>query len=108
MPLLSLCPPATRAVTARRCAESPCDTTALRPLSVHITSPLGRTGVVGTVRIVAQIAHDVQTPLRSVTFFVDNIADGSKIDSQDNYSLRGSLRFQPTEDTTIDIVPTPD
>lgn len=35
---------------------------------------------------------------------VDNIADGSKIDSQNTYSLRGSLRFQPTEDTTIDII----
>src|SRR5690242_4598319 len=35
---------------------------------------------------------------------VDNIADGSKIDSQNTYSLRGSLRFQPTEDTTIDVV----
>jgi len=41
-------------------------------LSVHITSPLGRTGVAGTIRIVAQVTHDVQTPLRSVTFFVDN------------------------------------
>lgn len=35
---------------------------------------------------------------------VDNIADGSKIDSQNTYSLRGSLRFQPSEDTTIDII----
>ena len=35
---------------------------------------------------------------------VENIADGSKIDSQNTYSLRGSLRFQPTEDTTIDII----
>jgi outer membrane receptor protein involved in Fe transport len=35
---------------------------------------------------------------------VENIADGSKIDSQNTYSLRGSLRFQPTQDTTIDII----
>src|SRR6185312_3622708 len=34
---------------------------------------------------------------------VKNIADNSNIDSQNTYSLRGSLRFQPSEDTTIDI-----
>ncbi len=45
---------------------------AVHALSVHITSPLGRTGIAGTIRIVAQVAHDVQIPLRSVTFFVDN------------------------------------
>ncbi len=35
---------------------------------------------------------------------VTNIADNSKIDSQNTFSFRGSLRFQPTQDTTIDIV----
>ncbi|HTO40384.1 MAG TPA: TonB-dependent receptor [Rhizomicrobium sp.] len=35
--------------------------------------------------------------------YTTNIADNSKIDSQDTYSLRGTLRFKPTSDTTIDI-----
>lgn len=35
---------------------------------------------------------------------VTNIVDNSKIDSQNTYSFRGSFRFQPTQDTTIDIV----
>jgi VWFA-related protein len=44
--------------------------------TVRITSPLGRTGVAGTVRIVAQIGHDPAAPLRSVTFFVNKKAVG--------------------------------
>jgi outer membrane receptor protein involved in Fe transport len=36
--------------------------------------------------------------------YVTNIADNSHINSEDTYSLRGSLRFKPSEDTTIDIV----
>ena len=35
--------------------------------------------------------------------FVKNIADNSDIDSGDTYSVRGSLRFEPTSDTTIDV-----
>jgi outer membrane receptor protein involved in Fe transport len=36
--------------------------------------------------------------------YTTNIADNSKIDGEDTYSLRGSLRFKPTEDTTIDVI----
>jgi Ca-activated chloride channel family protein len=41
------------------------------PLSVRITSPLGRTGVPGTVRIVAQIQSAPGVALEPVQFFVD-------------------------------------
>lgn len=40
-------------------------------LSVRITSPLGRLGVPGTVRIVAQIKADPNAALSPVQFFVD-------------------------------------
>jgi VWFA-related protein len=40
-------------------------------LSVKITSPLGRTGTPGTVRIVAQIHHEQDAVLGPVGFFVD-------------------------------------
>lgn len=36
--------------------------------------------------------------------YVKNIADNSNIDSADTYSFRGSLRFEPTSSTTIDLV----
>ena len=41
------------------------------PLAVKITSPLGRLGVPGTVRIVAQIQADPQAVLSPVQFYVD-------------------------------------
>ena len=41
-------------------------------LSVRITSPLGRTGGVGTVRFVAQIQHRPDTALGPVRFYVDS------------------------------------
>jgi Ca-activated chloride channel family protein len=41
------------------------------PLSVRITSPLGRLGVPGTVRIVAQIKADPAATLSPVQFYVD-------------------------------------
>lgn len=41
------------------------------PLTVRITSPLGRTGATGTVRIVAQIRTEPETALHAVRFFVD-------------------------------------
>jgi Ca-activated chloride channel family protein len=40
-------------------------------LSVRITSPMGRTGVPGAVRIVAQIHHPAAAALGEVKFFVD-------------------------------------
>ncbi len=42
-----------------------------RPLTVQITSPLGRTGVAGPTRIVARIAAAPGTVLSAVQFFVD-------------------------------------
>src|SRR5688500_6200932 len=41
------------------------------PLSIRITSPLGRTGVAGTVRIVAQVAAAWQEAAVVVRFLVD-------------------------------------
>lgn len=35
--------------------------------------------------------------------FVTNIFNGSNVDSLDQYSVRGTLRWQPTERTTIDL-----
>jgi Ca-activated chloride channel homolog len=41
-------------------------------LSIRITSPLGRTGLPGTVRIVAQVRHSSAAPPGQVRFFVDD------------------------------------
>src|SRR6187401_3586466 len=41
------------------------------PLTLQITSPLGRTGMVGPVRIVARISTDPKASLSPVQFFVD-------------------------------------
>ena len=40
--------------------------------SVRITSPLGRTGLPGTIRIVAQVYHRADVPPGEVRFYVDN------------------------------------
>jgi Ca-activated chloride channel family protein len=40
--------------------------------SVHITSPLGRTGLPGTIRIVAQVYHRPSAPPGQVRFYVDD------------------------------------
>ena len=42
------------------------------PVSIRITSPLGRTGATGVVRIVAQVSGDASAPVSGVRFFVDN------------------------------------
>src|SRR5204863_2986755 len=42
-----------------------------QPLTVQITSPLGRTGISGAVRIVARITFDSKTTLSPVKFYVD-------------------------------------
>jgi Ca-activated chloride channel homolog len=42
-----------------------------KPLKVRITSPMGRTGVPGTVRIVAQVANAGESAPLSVRFFVN-------------------------------------
>src|SRR5580704_16635727 len=46
------------------------------PLSVKITSPLGRMGTSGKVRIVAQIHAAPETTLKPVRFYVDNVLLG--------------------------------
>ena len=43
------------------------------PVSIRITSPLGRTGAAGVVRIVAQVSGDASAPVSGVRFFVDNV-----------------------------------
>jgi Ca-activated chloride channel homolog len=70
------------------------------PLTVRITSPMGRTGSLGTVRIVAQVGVDGDTPLHSVKFFVN-----SKLIGEDGegpvYAVEWSddNPFEPTEIT---------
>jgi Ca-activated chloride channel homolog len=46
------------------------------PLTVRITSPMGRTGTLGAVRIVAQVGHAEDTPLQTVKFFVNRTLVG--------------------------------
>lgn len=46
------------------------------PLTVRITSPMGRTGTLGAVRIVAQINHAEDAPPQSVKFFVNSALVG--------------------------------
>jgi len=48
-------------------------------LTVRITSPMGRTGVPGPVRIVAQIGNAADTPLQSVKFFVNRTLVGEAV-----------------------------
>ena len=44
---------------------------AVQPLAIRITSPLGRTGTVGAIRIVAQVTAAESVTLSSVRFYVD-------------------------------------
>jgi outer membrane receptor protein involved in Fe transport len=36
--------------------------------------------------------------------YTKNVFDDSRVDDRDLYSIRGSLRFEPTENTTIDLI----
>ena len=36
--------------------------------------------------------------------FVLNVNDGRHLDNQNAYSVRGTIRFEPSKDTTIDLV----
>jgi len=36
--------------------------------------------------------------------YTKNIFDGSRIDGRDQWAIRGTLRFQPTDDTTLDLI----
>jgi VWFA-related protein len=46
------------------------------PLSVRITSPLGRTGLPGAIRIVAQVSHMPDVTLAPVRFYVNDALVG--------------------------------
>ena len=50
------------------------------PLAIRITSPLGRTGIQGPIRIVAQIQHHPGSQLQPVKFFVDHKLHGETKD----------------------------
>jgi VWFA-related protein len=50
------------------------------PLSIRITSPLGRTGLTGPIRIVAQIQHGPGISLEPVKFYVDDKLVGEDSD----------------------------
>ena len=58
------------AVTTGR-AQTPAQGADLSAVSVRITSPLGRTGVIGTVRIVAQV--QAASAIQLARFFVDGL-----------------------------------
>ena len=47
------------------------DHEAIVPPTIKITSPLGRSGLPGTIRIVARIETPMAHPPTAVTFFVD-------------------------------------
>lgn len=49
-------------------------------IAVRITSPLGRTGIHGPIRIVAQIQHEPSAHLQPVKFFVDQKLHGEAKD----------------------------
>ena len=36
--------------------------------------------------------------------FTKNLYDNSRVDDRDMYAVRGSVRFEPTDDTTVDLV----
>ena len=46
------------------------------PLSIRITSPLGRTGTTGAIRIVAQVTSEKGAAIGAVRFFVDDALVG--------------------------------
>jgi VWFA-related protein len=50
------------------------------PLAVEITSPLGRSGLPGKVRIVARVTHPKSVPPPSIRFFVDDTLVGTDAD----------------------------
>jgi Ca-activated chloride channel family protein len=61
-------------------AETPQSAHPASPLTVEITSPLGRTGISGPVRIVARIGTSQRAALSPVQFFVDGKLVGERKD----------------------------
>lgn len=72
----------------------------IAPLTVRITSPMGRTGTLGAVRIVAQVGHAEDSPLQSVKFFVNHTLVGEDGEGP-IYAVEWSddNPFEPTEIT---------
>ena len=67
------------------------------PLSVRITSPLGRLGLPGTIRIVAQVAHSPQVALESVKFYVnDKLAGDDPVGPPYAVEWTDDNPFEPT------------
>jgi len=50
------------------------------PLAIRITSPLGRTGTPGAVRIVARVEHAGDVAIQGVKFFVNGAPVGQDTD----------------------------
>src|SRR4051812_4976793 len=50
------------------------------PLTIRITSPLGRTGTPGAVRIVARVEHAADAAIQGVKFFVNGTLVGQDTD----------------------------
>jgi VWFA-related protein len=72
---------AAAAVAAVVDAQEPAPSEAPRPgLTAQITSPVGRTGMTGPVRIVARITQQADAQLSPVQFFVDGILVGEDRD----------------------------
>lgn len=71
------------------------------PLSVRITSPLGRTGVPGTIRIVAQVSKSTSVALQPVRFFVNETLLGEDAEGPP-YSVEW-VDANPFEPATIDV-----
>ena len=64
------------ALTARLAAQE------RTPLTIKITSPLGRTGITGPVRVVARITGDPKSSISPVQFYVDGKLIGEDKDGQ--------------------------
>jgi hypothetical protein len=53
---------------------------AAQTTTVRITSPLGRTGVPGVIRVVAQVQTETDRGIVPVHFFVDGVSIGDDLD----------------------------
>ena len=83
---------------ARRCrlrADDP-------PLGVRITSPLGRTGTPGAVRIVARVEHAGDAAIQGVKFFVDGTARRRRTPTARVYAVEW-IDDNPFEPTVITV-----
>jgi Ca-activated chloride channel homolog len=96
--ILAVVAGATLAGTTRPSATAGLSAADGTPLTVRITSPMGRTGTLGPVRIVAQVGADVETPLQSVKFFVNKALVGEDGEGP-VYAVEWSddNPFEPTE-----------